>query len=144
MIQQTGGATPQSSLELVLSASPETKIVLVILTIFSLVSWFIIILKWWQFRKLNRQADRFFREMERTTRLQDAYKAVMKLPPSPYNRLFREAITFYSELRPGALRWCSARKSRRSGTCWGITFPGWRPSGPSVRSSVLPAPSSES
>jgi biopolymer transport protein TolQ len=104
MIQQTGGAVPQSSLELILSASPETKIVLLITGIFSLVSWFIIILKWWQFRKLNRQADRFFTEMERTTRLKDAYHSVMKLPPSPYNRLFREAITFYSELRPGALR----------------------------------------
>jgi biopolymer transport protein TolQ len=42
--------------------------------------------------------------MERTTRLKEAYHAVMKLPPSPYNRLFREAVTFYSELRPGALR----------------------------------------
>ena len=104
MIQQTGGAVPQSSLELILSASPETKIVLVVTALFSLVSWFIIILKWWQFRKLNRQADRFFSEMERTTRLKDAYHSVMKLPPSPYNRLFREAITFYSELRPGALR----------------------------------------
>jgi biopolymer transport protein TolQ len=104
VIQQAGGAVPQSSLELILSASPETKIVLLITGIFSLVSWFIIILKWWQFRKLNRQADRFFTEMERTTRLKDAYHSVMKLPPSPYNRLFREAITFYSELRPGALR----------------------------------------
>jgi biopolymer transport protein TolQ len=104
LIQQTGGAVPQSPIELVLSASPETKVVLVITGIFSLVSWFIIILKWWQFRKLNRQADRFFNEMERTTKLRDAYHAVMKLPPSPYNRLFREAVTFYSELRPGALR----------------------------------------
>jgi biopolymer transport protein TolQ len=104
VIQQAGGAVPQSPLELVLSASPETKVVLVITAIFSLVSWFIIILKWWQFRKLNRQADRFFAEMERTTKLKDAYHAVMKLPPSPYNRLFREAVTFYSELRPGALR----------------------------------------
>jgi biopolymer transport protein TolQ len=104
VIQQAGGAIPQSSLELVLSSSPETKIVLLVLAIFSLVSWFIIILKWWQFRKLNRQADRFFSEMEHTNRLKDAYHAVMKLPPSPYNRLFREAVTFYSELRPGALR----------------------------------------
>jgi len=104
VIQQAGGAVPQSSLELILSASPETRIVLLITGIFSLVSWFIIILKWWQFRKLNRQADRFFTEMERTTRLKDAYHSVMKLPPSPYNRLFREAVTFYSELRPGALR----------------------------------------
>ena len=104
MIQQAGGAVPQSPLELILSASPETKVVLVITGIFSLVSWFIIILKWWQFRKLNRQADRFFAEMERTTKLKDAYQSVMKLPASPYNRLFREAVTFYSELRPGALR----------------------------------------
>lgn len=104
MILQAGGAVPQSPMELILAASPETKIVLLITGIFSLVSWFIIVFKWWQFRKLNRQADRFFTEMERATRLQDAYKAVMKLPPSPYNRLFREAITFYSELRPGALR----------------------------------------
>jgi biopolymer transport protein TolQ len=104
VILQAGGAVPQSPLELILAASPEVKIVLVVTGTFSLVSWFIIIYKWWQFRKLNRQADRFFTEMERATRLQDAYKAVMKLPPSPYNRLFREAITFYSELRPGALR----------------------------------------
>src|SRR5918995_242045 len=104
VIQQPGGAIPQSSLELILSSSPETKIVLLVTALFSLVSWFIIIFKWWQFRKLNRQANRFFNEMERTTRLKDAYHAVMKLPPSPYNRLFREAVTFYSELRPGALR----------------------------------------
>ena len=104
MIQQSGGAVPQSPLELILSSSPETKVVLLVTALFSLVSWFIIVLKWWQFRKLNRQADRFFTEMERTTRLKDAYHAVMKLPPSPYNRLFREAVTFYSELRPGALR----------------------------------------
>ena len=95
---------PRSAVELVLTASTETKVVLVITAVFSLVSWFIIMLKWWQFRRLNKQADRFFAEMERTTRLQEAYHAVMKQPPSPYNRLFREAITFYSELRPGALR----------------------------------------
>ena len=104
MILQTGGAIPSTPIELLLTASLETKIVVAVTALFSLVSWFIIILKWWQFRRLNRQADRFFAEMERTTRLQDAYHAVMKQPPSPYNRLFREAITFYSELRPGALR----------------------------------------
>jgi biopolymer transport protein TolQ len=104
VIQQAAGAIPQSPFELIAASSPEVKIVLLVTGLFSLVSWFIIILKWWQFRKLNRQADRFFNEMERTTRLKDAYHAVMKLPPSPYNRLFREAVTFYSELRPGALR----------------------------------------
>lgn len=104
MILQGAATVPRSSLELVLVSSTETKVVLAITVLFSLVSWFIIIAKWWQFRRLNQQADRFFSEMERSTRLQEAYHAVMKQPPSPYNRLFREAITFYSELRPGALR----------------------------------------
>ena len=77
MILQTGGAVPRSAVELVLTASTETKVVLIVTAVFSLVSWFIIVLKWWQFRRLNKQADRFFAEMERTTRLQDAYHAVM-------------------------------------------------------------------
>jgi biopolymer transport protein TolQ len=101
---QAGGALPTSSWELIAKSSVETKVVLGVIGLFSLACWFIIVLKWWQFRRLNRQADRFFAELERTTRLQDAYHAVMKQPASPYNRLFREALNFYSELRPGALR----------------------------------------
>jgi biopolymer transport protein TolQ len=99
---QAGGAVPGSAWELVLTSSTETKVVLAITTMFSLVSWFIIVYKWWQFRRARRQADRFFAEMERTTRLEEAYHAVMRLPPSPYNRLFREAIAFISDLRPPA------------------------------------------
>ena len=101
---QLGSTTPSSSFELVLHSSTETKVVLLVTVVFSLASWFIIALKWWQFRRLRRQADRFFTELERTTRLKDAYHAVLKLPPSPYNRLFREGLNFYSELRPGVLR----------------------------------------
>lgn len=98
------GAVPTSAAELVAAASLETKIVLVICVLFSLASWFVIGLKWWQFRRLNSQANRFFNVMEANTRLHGAYQAVMKLPPSPYQRLFREAVHFYEELRPGALR----------------------------------------
>jgi biopolymer transport protein TolQ len=99
---QVGGAIPTSSLELVLASSTETKIVLAVITLFSLLSWFIIIYKWWQFRRIRRQADRFFAEMERATRLDEAYHTVMRLPPSPYNRIFREAMAFVSDLRPKA------------------------------------------
>ncbi len=104
MTLQVTGAMPSSSLDLVLQSSIETQIVLAVTVVFSLASWFIIGLKWWQFRRLRRQGDRFFAELERTTRLKDAYHAVMKLPPSPYNRIFREGLNFFSELRPGALR----------------------------------------
>lgn len=102
MMLQIGGAVPSSSLELITTSSVETKIVLLVTAIFSLVGWFIIVYKWWQFRRLHRQADRFFAELERAPGLQTAYRAVMKQPPSPYNRLFREAMTFYGDLRPAA------------------------------------------
>jgi biopolymer transport protein TolQ len=101
---QAGGSLPSSSWDLVLHSSPETKIVLVITAAFSLMSWFIIAAKWWQFRRVRGQANRFFAQLERSTRLKDAYHAVMKLPPSPYTRLFREGLNFFSELRPGSLK----------------------------------------
>ncbi len=77
---------------------------LAILVVFSLVSWYLIFLKWWQFRRLRRQADRFMTEIEKAPRLSDAYHAAMRLPASPYNRLLREGVNFFSELRPGGLR----------------------------------------
>jgi biopolymer transport protein TolQ len=42
--------------------------------------------------------------MERAAGLADAYKAVLSLPESPYKRVFRQGVNFFSELRPGALR----------------------------------------
>ncbi len=104
MLLQLGPTTPSSSLMLVAHASLETKLVLLVIVVFSLAGWFIIGLKWWQFHRLRQQADKFFAELEKTTRLKDAYHAVLKLPQSPYNRLFREGLNFYSELRPGTLR----------------------------------------
>jgi biopolymer transport protein TolQ len=99
-----GGAVPRNLLDLLRLSSTETRAVLVLCAIFSLASWFLIGLKWWQFRRLHQQGEKFFRELERTTTLADAYHAVMKLPPSPFHRIFREAIHFISELRPGALK----------------------------------------
>ncbi len=104
MLWQVGRAIPTTPWELVLTSSRETKFVLAILVLFSLVSWFLIFKKWWDFRKLRRLADRFLVEIERAPRLDDAYRAAMRLPPSPYNRLLREGVQFFSELKPGGLR----------------------------------------
>ena len=120
MMLQVGGALPTTPLELLLISSVETKVVLAILLVFSLIAWFIIVLKWWQFRRLHRQGGKFFAELERTTRLQEGYHAAMKQPPSPYNRLFREAINFYSELRPGALKEEVARTPLTSTAMTGV------------------------
>jgi biopolymer transport protein TolQ len=84
-------------------SGPETIAVLVVLLVLSIASWFVIGLKWWQFRRLGSQSVRFFADLERVSGLRDAYRSAMKLPPSPFTRLFREGINFYSQLHPGAL-----------------------------------------
>src|SRR5207245_6561798 len=95
---------PTSPWHRVLSSSCDTQFFLSILVLFSVVSWYLIVLKWWQFRRMRRQADRFMGEIEKAQRLEDAYHAAMRLPSSPYNRLLREGIHFFSELKPGGLK----------------------------------------
>ncbi len=104
MTLQTGGALPSSSLELLLHSSVETKVVMAVIGVFSLGAWFIIGLKWVQFRRVRAQANRFFGVLERATTLREGYNAMMSLPTSPYTRLFREGMHFVGELRPGALK----------------------------------------
>jgi biopolymer transport protein TolQ len=101
---QVRGAIPTTPWELVLTSSRETQFVLAVLVIFSVVSWYLIVLKWWQFRRMRQLGDRFLVEVEKAPRLDDAYHAAMRLPASPYNRLLREAVHFFTELKPGALK----------------------------------------
>jgi biopolymer transport protein TolQ len=101
---QVGGAIPTTPWELVLTSSRETKVVLLVLALFSVLSWYVIVLKWWQFRKMRMLGDRFLTEVERAPRLEEAYHAAMRLPSSPYNRLLREGVHFFSELKPGTLK----------------------------------------
>ena len=101
---QVRGAIPTTPWELVLTSSRETQFVLAVLVIFSVVSWYLIVLKWWQFRRMRQLGDRFMVEVEKAPRLEDAYHAAMRLPPSPYNRLLREAVHFFTELKPGSLK----------------------------------------
>ena len=102
MILQT--TVPTTWLELLLTSSPETKIVLAVTVLFSLASWFLIGLKGFQFRRLRRQERKFSDALERHPKLQDAYRGAMKLPPSPFGALFRAGLNFYAQLQPGVLR----------------------------------------
>jgi biopolymer transport protein TolQ len=101
---QVGEAVPTTVWDLVAVSSRETKTVLLVLALFSLASWFLIVLKWWQFRKVRGQGTQFFSAIEGAERLDEAYHAVLKLPTSPHTRIFRESVHFFSELKPGALQ----------------------------------------
>jgi biopolymer transport protein TolQ len=104
VLLQVGRAVPTTPWELVLTSSRETQFVLAVLAVFSVVSWYFIVLKWWQFRRMRQLGDRFLSEVEKAPRLDDAYHAAMRLPPSPYNRLLREGMHFFSEMKPGSLK----------------------------------------
>ncbi|SVE50421.1 uncharacterized protein METZ01_LOCUS503275, partial [marine metagenome] len=81
-----------------------TQTILVLLALLSFTSWWLIFRKWQQFREVRRQGDRFLEYMEQAQRLEDAYNSILALPESPYGRVFRQGVNFFSELRPGALR----------------------------------------
>jgi biopolymer transport protein TolQ len=96
--------SPQSALDLLLGATLPTLIVLGALAGASVWCWWLIFHKWRQFRAVRALGDAFLEQMERAQRLEDAYKAILALPDSPYGRVFRQGVNFFSELRPGALR----------------------------------------
>ncbi len=95
---------PTSALDLIIGATWPTRIILLVLLAFSIASWVLIFWKWRQFRQVRAEGDRFLEAMERAQRLEDAYRVILTLPESPYGRVFRQGVNFFSELRPGALR----------------------------------------
>ncbi len=95
---------PTSVVEMVQGATLPTKVVLGILAVGSLMSWWLIFAKSRQFRAVRRLGDEFLERMERAQRLEEAYKAILTLPDSPYGRVFRQGVNFFNELRPGSLR----------------------------------------
>lgn len=97
-------APPTTALQMVVGATVPTKIVLGILALGSFASWWLIFRKSRQFREVRIRGDEFLEYMERAQRLEDAYKAILTLPDSPYGRVFRQGVNFFNDLRPGALR----------------------------------------
>src|SRR5690606_36504059 len=136
--------------DLVLGGSLSGQIVLGVTAFFSLVSWVIIFWKLGQFRRVRGQGIAFVRSTERLHRLEDISRSVLRLPESPYTRVFRSGLSFFSELLSGgarggvhgpgltetqlhALPRRRRRGRRRSGTSSRRGCRGWRSSRRSLR-----------
>jgi len=104
LLLQAGRQVPETAWDLIWGGSLPTQVILVVLAGFSIASWVIIFWKWRHFQLVRKEGDRFLDAMDRSQRLEDAYKAILALPDSPYGRVFRQGVNFFSELRPGALR----------------------------------------
>ena len=101
IVQETIARNPW---DLVTGATTITHVILIILAAFSLVSWVLIFWKWKEFRAVRGFGDDFVDAMQPTTGLRDAYQVLSTLPESPYTRVFRRGVNFFTELRPAALR----------------------------------------
>jgi biopolymer transport protein TolQ len=81
---------------LIESSGLVAKAVLIILLIFSLLSWTIIFSKWGLFRRARAQSNRFIRMFRKSERLNDVAAVVEQFKPSPLVPVFEGA---YDELR---------------------------------------------
>jgi biopolymer transport protein TolQ len=98
-VTQVGGAVPSSLIEMVTHSDAVTKGVLALLAVLSLVSWAIMLAKWWEFRALERASARFVGEVEKTTRFEQAAALARRARPSPFTRVVTRAADFLGDLR---------------------------------------------
>jgi biopolymer transport protein TolQ len=83
-------------LNLLWQSGPVAKVVLLILLVFSLLSWSIILSKWSVFRRARVQSGRFLRAYRKTQRLQDIAAVAEQFQSSPLVPVFQGG---YEELR---------------------------------------------
>src|ERR1700747_3871484 len=85
--------------DLVGETGPVAKIVLLILLIFSLISWAIILSKWSLLRRARVQSGRFLRAFRKAQRLQDVSPVAEQFRPSPLVGVYERGFEEYR--RPG-------------------------------------------
>lgn len=91
---------PRTLWEMAAGATIATKVILLVLLAFSLLSWILILWKFTQFRLLRSVEKEFLDQVAEAKHLDEAYRAVIALPDSPYLRLFRRGMSFFSGLKP--------------------------------------------
>jgi biopolymer transport protein TolQ len=105
-------AIPTSPIELVTGSSMSTKVVLGILIALSLISWGIIIAKWFQFRRVTAVSRQFDRDFGRV-RTMDEAAGLVRRTGGPHASLMDRALRFIEETKP-ALSGTAERTARLS------------------------------
>jgi biopolymer transport protein TolQ len=97
---QAGNAIPSTPLELILSASLPTKVVLAILVLLSLLSWAVMFAKWLEFKRAATSGESFLREFARCARMEQAVTLAKNAKANPYARVVLRASSFLAEIKP--------------------------------------------
>jgi biopolymer transport protein TolQ len=112
---QANAAIPTSPVEMVLSATAVTKVVLVGLAVLSLMSWAIMLAKWLEFRRVQAATSDFIRDFERSATLDQAVAVGRRLENTPHARILGRASEFVNQVTP-ALGATAGRAAKFSGS----------------------------
>ncbi len=93
------GQSAKGFLDLIIGAKIETQVVLLICAVFSVISWYIIAVKWWEFRRLRAQRRSFDQAMLRTRGMDERELAVSTIGTSPFGAIVRCTTAFLTDLQ---------------------------------------------
>ena len=110
---QIGAAIPSSPIELITASSGATKVVLGVLVLLSLISWTVMIAKWVEFKRAERNGREFVNRFERAHTLDEAAEMSDRAPQSPQKGVMTRAVRFITETTP-ALAATGERRARLS------------------------------
>jgi len=99
LLQGTGDAVPSGPIELIRSATTVTQFVLVVLGGLSFLSWSIMFGVWRSLGKARRSADRFLRDFEHATTLDEALVYAKRSSGGALPRLLARAVRFMADTR---------------------------------------------
>lgn len=89
---------------MVFGGSPAIQAIMLVTATFSLISWVIIFWKLGQFRRVKKQGETFLKTTERATKLEELARSALRLPDSPYTRVFRQGLSFFGDLQSVAAK----------------------------------------
>jgi biopolymer transport protein TolQ len=107
LMQAQGGSPPDNPaagiVGLILRSSPISKGVLLLLAVFSIVSWGIILYKAWTFRRAQQQTTQFLEVFRRSNKFSEVQAVCRSLSDSPLVGLFQSGYAeLTAQLRQGS------------------------------------------
>jgi len=96
---QVGSAVFTTRLDLITSASTETKVVLLVLVLLSLMSWAVMLAKWMAFKRAEGAGRQFMNEFHKIGRLEGVASLAKRSRPSAHVRVMQRSLQFLTETR---------------------------------------------
>ena len=110
-----GGNFHGSLFDMVLQAGLVVQLVLLLLLVFSVVSWAIILMKYFNFRKIRAENDLFLNLYMRSTKLSEVFPETKKYRFSTLSEVFRAGYTELAKVTKGARGTVPGRETADAG-----------------------------